>query len=403
MKKDRSKAMKIYLIAGEPSGDLLGSRFMRAMRKKIGAEAEFFGIGGDTMEAEGLKSLFDISDLAVMGLTEVIPSIPRVLRRIRETVADIVRVQPDVVVTIDSWSFSSRVHKALRKLKTGIPQVHYVAPQVWAWKKKRARTMYKYVDTLMTLFPYEPKYFTPYKLDTRFVGHPVIESEVITTNGDDFRRKYNIAQDKKIITVLPGSRKNEVAKLLPVFLEAAKELKAVDENLFFVIPTVRTVAENVKKQVQQSGLPILVVETQADRYGAFRASSAAIAASGTVALELAICDIPHIIAYKVSPFSAMLARKFLHIEFVNLSNILLGREIIPELLQERCVPGNIRSYITELLRHGDLYEKQMGGFAKVREILGQGVQTPSQNACDVILELAARKNKETACQNKKMR
>lgn len=382
-----NKPMKIYLIAGEPSGDLLGSRFMRAMRQKTGGDVEFFGVGGDTMEAEGLKPLFDISDLAIMGLTEVIPSIPRVLKRIRETVKDIVRIRPDVVITIDSWSFSSRVHKALRKLKTGIPQVHYVAPQVWAWKKKRAKTMYKYVDHLLTLFPYEPKYFTPYHLQTSFVGHPVIESEVITANGDDFRKKYDIPADKRIITVLPGSRKTEVSKLLPVFLKAAEELKAVDDSFYFVIPTVKTVAKGVKNAVAESGLPILVVETQADRYGAFRASSAAIAASGTVALELAICDIPHIIAYKVSAFSAMLARKFLHIQFVNLSNILLGREIIPELLQERCVEGNIRSYILELLRHEDLYDKQMSGFAKVREILGQGVQTPSQNACDVILKI----------------
>lgn len=322
-----------------------------------------------------------------MGLTEVIPSIPRVLKRIKETVKDIVRVQPDVVITIDSWSFSSRVHKALRKLKISIPQVHYVAPQVWAWKKKRAKTMNKYIDHLLTLFPYEPKYFTPYGLDTQFVGHPVIESEVILAKGDDFRKKYNIPTDKKIITVLPGSRKTEVAKLLPVFIESAKELSNGENNFYFVIPTVKTVAKTVKEMVEKSGLPMLIVETQEDRYGAFRASSVAIAASGTVALELAICDIPHIIAYKVSAFSAMLVRKFLHIQFVNLSNILLGREIVPELLQERCVKGNIRNYIQELLRHEDLYEKQISGFAKVREILGQGIQTPSQNACDIILKI----------------
>lgn len=379
--------MKIYLIAGEPSGDLLGSRFMRAMRQKAAGGVEFYGIGGDTMEVEGLESLFDISDLAIMGLTEVIPSIPRVLKRIKETVKDIVRVQPDVVITIDSWSFSSRVHKALRKLKISIPQVHYVAPQVWAWKKKRAKTMNKYIDHLLTLFPYEPKYFTPYGLNTQFVGHPVIESEVILAKGDDFRKKYNIPTDKKIITVLPGSRKTEVAKLLPVFIESAKELSNGENNFYFVIPTVKTVAKTVKEMVEKSGLPMLIVETQEDRYGAFRASSAAIAASGTVALELAICDIPHIIAYKVSAFSAMLVRKFLHIQFVNLSNILLGREIVPELLQERCVKGNIRNYIQELLRHEDLYEKQISGFAKVREILGQGIQTPSQNACDIILKI----------------
>ena len=382
----RNNAMKIYLVAGEPSGDLLGARFMRAMRRKE-KNVEFFGVGGDAMEAEGLTPLFDISDLAVMGLTEVIPSIPKVLRHIKETVADIKKVQPDVVITIDSWSFSSRIHKALRKLKLGIPQVHYVAPQVWAWKKKRARTMYKYIDCLLTLFPYEPKYFTPYKLDARFVGHPVIESEVVTASGDDFRKKFNIPENKKIITLLPGSRKNEVSSLLSVFVEAAQELHERDKDFYFVLPTVKTVSHMVKDMLQNTPLPILVLENEQDRYGAFRASAAAIAASGTVALELAICDIPHIIAYKVAPLTAFLAKKFLHIQFVNLSNILLGREIIPELLQERCVKGNIRNYILELLRHEDLYNRQMEGFAKVRKILGQGEQSPSENACDVVLEI----------------
>lgn len=382
--------MKIYLIAGEPSGDLLGSRLMRAMRKKD-KNVEFFGIGGDTMEAEGLNSLFDISDLAVMGLTEVIPSIPKILKHIKETIADIQKVQPDVVVTIDSWSFSSRIHKALRKLKLGIPQVHYVAPQVWAWKKKRARTMYKYIDCLLTLFPYEPKYFTPHKLDARFVGHPVIESEAITADGNAFRKKFNIPENKKIITILPGSRKNEVSRLLPVFMEAAQELLDTDKDFYFVLPTVKTVSNMVKTELKNYDLPVLVVENQQDRYGAFRASSAAIAASGTVALELAICDIPHIIAYKVAPLTAFLAKRFLHIQFVNLSNILLGREIIPELLQERCIKGNIRNYILDLLRHEDLYNRQMDGFAKVRKILGQGEHTPSQNACDIIQEIIKNK------------
>ena len=382
-----NQKLKIYIIAGEPSGDLLGSRLMRALKSKTDSKIKFYGIGGETMEREGLHSLFDVSELAVMGLAEVIPSIPKILRRIRETVDDIAKKKPDVVITIDSWSFSSRIHKALRKKNLGIPQVHYVAPQVWAWKKKRAQTMYKYIDLLLTLFPYEPKYFTPYKLDARFVGHPVIESPVIKADVNAFRKKYKIPEDKKIITVLPGSRKNEVALLLPTFLDTVKRLKEKHKDLFFVIPTVKTVEERVKKAVKKSKLNILVVDTEADRYGAFRSSSAAIAASGTVALELAICDIPHIIAYKVSPLTAALVRHFIKIQFVNLSNILLGREIVPELLQERCVPANICSYIEPFLeKRGDWYDRQMEGFKKVRQILGQGEQTPSENAADILLE-----------------
>lgn len=388
----KSDNLKVYLIAGEPSGDLLGSRLMRALQRKTGGKVEFFGLGGDTMEAEGLKSIFDISDLAIMGLVEVIPSIPKVLRHIKNTVADIERVRPDVVITIDSWSFCARVHKALRKKKLGIPQLHYVAPQVWAWKKKRARTMYKYIDALMTLLPQEPKYFTPYHLETVFVGHPVIESEVLHADGAAFRKRFNIPADKRIITVLPGSRKTEVAKLLPVFLESARGLLKQDKNFYFVIPTVKTVAARVKQMTQDCGLPLLVVETQADRYDAFQASEGAIAASGTVALELAICHIPHIIAYKVSKLTAWIVSKIMKIQFVNLSNIMLGRLIVPELLQEQCNSGVIVEKMQELLSCGTLYETQLEGFAKVKETLSAGAQTPSENAADFILQFIGRKS-----------
>ena len=388
--------MKIYLIAGEPSGDALGGRLIKALRNKLGNEVEFMGVGGENMEKEGLKSLFDISDLAIMGLAEVIPSIPKVLRLINRTVNDIIEVKPDIVVTIDSWSFSSRVHKKLRKLKLGIPQVHYVAPQVWAWKKKRAKTMYKYVDHLLTLLPQEPKYITPYNLSTTFVGHPVIESPVTVVDNETFRIKYQIPTEKRIVAVLPGSRHNEVSRLFPVFIEAARMMTEIDDNFVFVVPTVHTVAKRVKDMVATSGLPMIVVEGVDDRHLAIKASNVAMAASGTVALELAIASVPHIIAYRLSPVSIWLARRILKIQFVNLSNILLGREVVPELIQERAVPGNIKAHMVELLRKDALYDRQMEGFDKVKKLLGLGEQTPSENAADVIINLAKKINvKET--------
>ena len=382
--------MKIYLIAGEPSGDLLGSRFMKAMQAK-NPNVEFVGVGGESMESAGLKSLFDISDLAVMGLAEVIPSIPKILKLIKKTVQDVENQKPDIIMTIDSWSFAARVQKKIRRKKLGIPQVHYVAPQVWAWKKKRAKTMYKYVDLLLTLLPQEPKYFIPYKLEAVCVGHPVIESQVVHGNAEAFRQKFKISADKKIISILPGSRHNEVAALFPIFLEGAKQLLERNPQLHFVVPTVKTVAARVQKMCADSALPLTIVENEQDRYDAFKASSAAIAASGTVALELAIANVPHIIGYKVSPLTGWLAKKFLHIQFVNLSNIILGREIIPELLQERCIPVNISLYIEGLLNHDEWYDKQMDGFKKVRMLLGQGEQTPSEKACDIVCRLIERK------------
>lgn len=381
--------MKVYLIAGEPSGDLLGSRLMRAMADKC-PDVEFFGIGGESMEREGLRSLFDITDLAVMGLAEVVPSIPLILKRMKQTINDIVEKKPDVVITIDSWSFCAGIHKRLRKKKLGIPQVHYVAPQVWAWKKKRAKTMYKYIDHLMTLFPYEPKYFTPHHLPTTFVGHPVIESSVIWGNSEEFRRRHNIDEHCKIMALLPGSRKTEVARLLPVFLEAAAIIKEKHPEFCFIIPTVHTVEDMVGKIVEKSGLPVLIVNTEAGRYDAFKASEAAIAASGTVALELAMVNVPHLIAYKVNALTAWIAKHFLKIQFVNLTNILLGREVVPELLQDDCNVEKIVYYMEEFLKKDALYEREMSGFEKVREILGMGEQTPSANACDVILQILSK-------------
>lgn len=379
--------MKYYLIAGEPSGDALGGRLIEALRQQD-KDAQFFGIGGDIMQAEGLTSLFNISELAVMGLAEVIPSIPKILRRIKETVQNIQDVKPDVIVTIDSWSFSARIHKKVRALKLGIPQVHYVAPQVWAWKKKRARTMYKYIDLLLTLFPNEPRYFTPYHLEAVFVGHPVIESVIVNGSQDKGKFKSEHGIKNNLMLVLPGSRHNEVERLLPDFLEVVRKMREKHPDEWtYVIPTVSTVAAHVKRLVETSGLPIQIVEGQEERHLAFQDADVAIAASGTVALELAIVNVPHIIAYKVPKLTEWIARRVIHIQYVNLTNILLGREIVPELLQQDCEPNNILSYVEKFIHKQPPYNRQMEGFEKVRQLLGMGEQTPSANAAAEILKL----------------
>ena len=378
--------MKYYLIAGEPSGDSLGARLMQAIRRQD-KDAVFVGIGGESMQDQGLTSLFNISELAIMGIAEVIPSIPRILKRIDQTIAEIVRQKPDVIVTIDSWSFCARIHKRIRKLNLHIPQVHYVAPQVWAWKKKRARTMYKYIDLLLTLFPHEPRYFLPYHLDTVFVGHPVIENKVAkTADVGNFKLKHEIPHNNRIMLVLPGSRHNEIERLLPDFLEVVRKLHAKYLDFSFVLPTVSTVAERVKKMVAESELPILVVEGETERRIAFQNADVAIAASGTVALELAILDVPHIVAYKVPKLTEWIAKRVLHIQFVNLTNILLGYEVVPELLQTDCNPENILQYVEQFLSQNTLYKRQIENFEKLRKLLGMGVQTPSDNAAAAIIK-----------------
>lgn len=380
--------MLIYLIAGEPSGDMLGGHLMKAL-KELAPDVHFAGVGGENMAGEGLNSLFDISDLAVMGLAEVIPSIPRVLRRIRETVADIEKQKPDAVITIDSWSFCSRVHKVLRRKKIKVPQLHYVAPQVWAWKKGRAKTMYKYIDRLLTLFPNEPSYFTPYHLPTDFVGHPVIENiSQKPVLSDESYKSLNFAPNKKIVLILPGSRHNEVSRLLPDFLETANILQQKHNDLQFVLPTVHTVEKQVREIVQaRTDINIPVVSEQPARKQAMAAAVAAMAASGTVSLELAVMKIPHLIAYRVAPLTAWLARHLLKIRSVNLPNILMNDNLVPELLQEDCSPKRIAAEMEKFLGEGsERYCAEFkNGMKRLCRLMGEGQISPSYRAAEIVL------------------
>lgn len=378
--------MLIYLIAGEPSGDMLGAKLMRALKKE-NPEVCFAGVGGENMEKEGLNSLFNISDLSVMGLAEVIPSIPKILGHIKNTVKDIILRQPEAVITIDSWSFSVRIHKALRRQKVKTYQMHYVAPQVWAWKPKRAKTMHKYIDHLLTLFPNEPAYFTPHHLKAAYVGHPAIENPYLNASPMTFKEKYNIPADKKIMLILPGSRHNEVNRLLPVFLQTAKMMKEQYKNLCFVLPTVKTVETTVKSIVSQNDMEeILFITNEEDRHLAMRSATAAMAASGTVSLELALCQTPHIIAYKVAPLTAWLAKHFLKIKSVNLPNLIMDKCVIKELLQEKCTPIEIFNCLSIYIE--DNSESHNSHFktaiSPLRRLMGVGELKPSEEAAKII-------------------
>lgn len=382
----------VYLIAGEPSGDLLASRLMSALKRKTGGKVRFEGVGGETMAAEGFHSLFDSSELAVMGLAEVIPSIPRILKRIDETVSDIVSKRPDVVVTVDSWSFSARVNKKLKALKTGIPQVHYVAPQVWAWKKRRARTCGRYIDRLMALLPYEPQYFEPYGLKTDFVGHPVVEGGAAKGDGKRFRSEHGISEETPVLCVLPGSRRSETKYLLPVFKETVGILSQKYPQMRVVVPTVATVKQKVSEAVSDWALKVDVVTGETARYDAFAASSAALAASGTVALELALARVPYTIAYKMNPISSYLARRLVTGKFANLVNIMANQEVVKEYLLENCRPTLLAAEIERLLENQAYRDAEVNKAFDVLKTLGaQDGETPSDKAADIVLSTALKK------------
>ena len=376
------KELKVYLIAGEPSGDLLGSRIMRALKKKTKKAVQFFGVGGETMEKEGLKSLFDISDLAVMGFVEVLPNLPKILRHFNEIITDIQAVQPDVILTIDSFSFSVRVHKRLIKAGIRIPHAHCVAPQVWAWKKERAKTLGRYVDRLFCLLPQEPNYFTPYGLKADFIGHPVIEGGADKGDKAKFLKQYHIPTGSRILCVLPGSRKNEIKYLLPVFKKSIQIIRQKYRNVFVVIPSVSTVWKQVESNMEGVDEPYVIVRGEKDRYNAFAAADVAIAASGTVSLELALAGVKHLIAYRVAPSTAFLARRLLKIKYVNLINLLANKELIPELLQENCTAQKIADVTSDFLRG-----KRQNVRNELKKLGWGGKTTPSEKVAELLLQM----------------
>ena len=381
-------ALKVYLIAGEPSGDLLGSRLMRALKKQTDGQVEFYGVGGETMALEGLNSLFDIKDLSVMGFMEVIPSIPKILKHLDEIVSDIQKIKPDIVMTIDSYSFSARVHKRLKAIGFMKPHVHCVAPQVWAWKKGRAKKIGRFVDHLFCLLPNETQYFEPHGMATTFIGHPVIEGGADKGNGDAFRQKYGIPKNATVLCLLPGSRKNEIKYLLPVFKESVERLQKKIPNLFVVLPTVKTVSATLEKQLSDWTVPYLTVMGEKERYDAFSAADVALAASGTVSLELAMAGVPNFIAYKVSPLTGAIAKRLLKIRFVNLLNILSDKEIIPELLQENCTVDKVVATLQKLLQHPEQATTES------LQKLGLGLPNSPSDKLALELQKLVRKNKK---------
>jgi lipid-A-disaccharide synthase len=389
------EAPLVYFIAGEPSGDFLAARLIASLKELTGGHIRFAGIGGENMAALGVESLFPIADLAVMGLVEVLPRLPLILRRLKDTLEDIARLQPAAVVTIDSWGFTGRVARALRANHSHIPRIHYVAPMVWAWKEGRAKGVAQRVDLLMTLFPNELAYFERHGLRSVHVGHPVIESGAGEGDGAAFRKRHGLACETPLLAVLPGSRPGEVARLLPAFQGAAEILAARLPGLAAVLPTVSTVAEMVEARTRDWRLPVLVLKGQEEKYGAFAASQAALAASGTVALELAMAGLPHVVAYKVHPITALAAKRLFKIPYVNLTNILLERQAVPEILQEACKPEILAKALWPLMTDDAARSLQQSQMEEAMRRLGLGGPSPSLRAAQEVLAMIREKRGET--------
>ncbi len=379
----------VFLSAGEPSGDLLGARLMQALKSKTRNRIAFAGVGGAHMEEQGLISLFPMSDLTVMGAIEVLPRLPRILGRISETVGAAVKLRPAAVVTIDSPDFNFRVTKRLKG--RGIPLIHYVAPSVWAWRPKRAARIARFIDHLLTLLPFEPPFFEAEGLPATFVGHSVVDGGAGDGDGDAFRRRHGIKPGDTVIAVLPGSRLGEISRLGGVFGKTIKLLKKKFPGLHVVVPSVASVASTVLGLTAGWPQRVIVIEGEAEKFDAFAAADVALAASGTVALELALARTPAVIAYKSTPLTWFLVHRLIKIRFAHLVNLILDREAIPEFLQGNCRADEIAVAIKGLLADPGLRDKQIEAYDEALKQLRPEGSSPAERAAEAVLGLMAGK------------
>jgi lipid-A-disaccharide synthase len=375
-------APRIFVVAGEPSGDALGARLMAALAEETGGGVTFTGIGGDRMAAQGLMSLFPMSELSVMGLVEVLPHLRRLRGRLNQTVTAAREARPDAVVTIDSPGFTLRLQQRLADL--GVPRIHYVAPQVWAWKPWRARSLAQKVDHLLALLPFEPPLFEPHGLPTTFVGHPAVERVDAAPPVDVLAARARPSGAPRLC-VLPGSRAGEVHRLLPVFGETVSRLGQAFPGLTAVVPTVSGVAAHVRAACAAWPLPTEVVTDEADKLAAFTGCDAALAASGTVAAELAVAGTPAVVAYRMHPVTGFLARRLVRTPYVSLPNIVLGREAQPEYLLDACTADNLVPALTQLMTDETAREQARTEGLEAAASLGAEGSPPSRRAARAIL------------------
>lgn len=382
--------VRVFIIAGEVSGDKLGGALMAGLRQ-LEPDISFDGIGGDLMQAQGLTSLFDMNELSVFGIAEVLPKYRHLKRRIRETAQAVIDAKPDVMITIDSPDFSLRVAK-LVKAASDIRCVHYVAPSVWAWRPKRAEKMAKVIDHVLALLPFEPPYMEAAGMECDFVGHPIAGEPVTTAQeANAFRARYDLDEAAPLLLVLPGSRRSEVTRLAPILGDALGPIVAKHPNLRVVVPAAGPVASLVVEHTKTWPVIPLVLDPSdhpidvalAEKRAAFKAADFAIAASGTVMLELAAAQTPTISAYDVNWVSRKIMTHMALLDTVNLINLVTDTRHVPEFLTDNCRPELISAGLEKLMADP---KAQLQAMADTMELLGQGGEEPGLRAARAVLE-----------------
>lgn len=381
--------MRVFVVAGEPSGDKLGAALMEGLQV-LEPDISFDGIGGPLMQARGLLSRFDMSELSVMGIAEIVPKYRALMRRINETAATVINTTPDVLITIDSPDFSLRVARRVRAANPNIRTVHYVAPTVWAWRPGRAVKMAQMIDHVLALFPFEPPLMQAAGMACDFVGHPVV-AEPVASGADAlaFRERHGIG-DAPCLLVLPGSRRGEVARLAPIFQQTLRRIVQQRPDMRVIVPAAAPVAEHLGDLIRTwPGGPVFLDprgsdpdQATAEKRAAFRAADVALAASGTVSLELAAAATPMVIAYDMSWLSRQVIWRMLRVDTVTLVNLVSETRVVPEFLGPQCKPGPIADGILHVLAHPGAQKEAM---ALTMQRLGQGGEAPGLRAARAVL------------------
>lgn len=381
------RPLTVMVSAGEPSGDVLGAGLMSELRR-MHPGVRIVGVGGPAMRAEGLVSFFDIAELAVMGIAEVLPKLRTIFRRIGQVADFAARVKPDVIVLIDSGDFHHRVARRIKAADPAMKIVKYVSPQVWASRPGRAAGMKSYLDHILCLLPFEPAFYEPYGLPATFVGHPALERASLISGGDTLGDRLGIAREARVLCVLPGSRRIEVSHLLPVFKAAVALLAREVPDLVCVLPTVRNVEARVRGGAENWPTQLYILGGSEDRYAAFDLADAALAASGTVTTELAVAGVPMVVAYKVGAVTAAIWMRLVTVAHVTIANLVIGRRAIPEFIQDQVTPQALAAALRPLLTDPVAVAEQRAALEEAVGKLGTKGDGPSRKAAEAVLKIA---------------
>ncbi|MDB5477108.1 MAG: lpxB [Phenylobacterium sp.] len=382
-----ARPLTVMLVAAEASGDDRGAGLARALKRRLGDGVRFVGVGGARMAAEGVASPFDIAELSILGLLEGLLAYPRVVRRADQTAAIAAREKPDVAVLIDSWGFTLRVAQRLRKLDPRLPLIKYVGPQVWASRPGRARTLARAVDHLLSIHAFDAPWFEAAGLPVTFVGNAALTLDFSKADPDRLRAAIGAAPGEPILTVLPGSRPSEIARVLPAFEAAVTLLKADRPELHIVVPAAPTVLDAVKARVAGWPHRAHVIEGEAGKLDAMKAATVALACSGTVTTELALAGAPMVVGYRLGPVTYAILKRLIRTRYVTLFNIAAQAFVAPELIQDRCNGPELAAEVARRLDDPQLRAAQVAAQSAALDKMGRGGPDPSEAAAAAVLKI----------------